>query len=476
MAKSWDPFGDSWSFRNFDWNVEKSHFPGGAELEAYGRAVSDDIFDRLPVDPFGMDIKSRFSAVKGWIGVFEADFGDVGDDDGEKKFVGDGLFSGFDWFLNDGVRLQSQSNINISSFSIHDNIYDLGIDCEYGDFGSKIDFDNVILSSKGKASTRREECDANACSVSTDGCSPHSLGIDSIFNVSSGVVFDEEKECEDKKGGEPPDGFDLVLSYLGVRELLVVEMVSKSLRDVVRDNSLWKKIYIDQPLSEKITDDVLGKLAGRAQGTLQSLTLVGCTKISDTGLMRVLESNLSLQKLSVPRCLRLTVDGIVGILRALKSAGTLKLKHLRFGCFVGVTDHQFEELSSILGAEMQAEQISNKKKPQFYHVGQFYLSCDDDRAFDIERCPKCQKLKLIYDCPLEGCQVNDQAASQLCRACTQCIPRCIHCGQCIRDRDYEETFTLDHLCLVCRKELQTCDEKHEMKSVSSSGSIIFVDK
>ncbi|CAN1751699.1 F-box protein SKIP14 [Linum perenne] len=354
---SWDSFCDSWRFKNFDLNVEKSpHYQHQSQ--------SDDIVDQLPVDPFGMDeIKFRLNAVS-WFGV-------VGSD---------GLITGFDWFLKDGMRRQT-----------------------------------------------------------------------SLDSKPSKEKMIEEGERKNEVS-EPHEGLFYALAYLRVNELLEVERVCKSLCEAVRDNSLlWRNICIDQPLSERITDDALNKLANRAQGTLQSLTLVGCTKISDSGLMQVLQTNPSLQKLSVPRCLRLTVDGIVGNLRVLKCAGNLKLKHLKFGSIFGVTDQQFDQLCSILGAEEQMYMMSSKK-PQFFHVDQLYISWDDDCAFDIERCPKCQKMKLVYDCPLEDChQMNDDGANQLCKACAQCIPRCIHCGQCIRDRDYEETFTLDHLCLVCRK-------------------------
>lgn len=65
------------------------------------------------------------------------------------------------------------------------------------------------------------------------------------------------------------------------------------------DTLLWKNIHIDQPLNEKITDDVLLQLSNRAQGNLQSLSLVECPRITDDGLRRVIESNPKLSKVSI---------------------------------------------------------------------------------------------------------------------------------------------------------------------------------
>lgn len=63
-------------------------------------------------------------------------------------------------------------------------------------------------------------------------------------------------------------------------------------------NLLWKTIHIDQPLNERINDDVLVQLASRAQGKLECLNLVKCPKVTDDGLKRVLEANRRLTKVS----------------------------------------------------------------------------------------------------------------------------------------------------------------------------------
>jgi hypothetical protein len=127
------------------------------------------------------------------------------------------------------------------------------------------------------------------CGVSADGFS-------SETKVHNWVDCEKGKEL----GGEPHDALIFALGYLGVKDLLMAERVCRSLRDAVRgDPLLWRRIHIDQPLSEKITDEALVKFTSRAQGTLQCLSLVGCIRITDTGLMQVLESNPSLTKVSI---------------------------------------------------------------------------------------------------------------------------------------------------------------------------------
>lgn len=99
--------------------------------------------------------------------------------------------------------------------------------------------------------------------------------------------------------GAPHEAFNYVLSYLSVKDLLTVERVCSSLSTDVRgDPLLWKTIHIDEPLNERINDDVLVQLAGRAQGKLECLNLVKCPKVTDDGLKRVFEANRRLTKVS----------------------------------------------------------------------------------------------------------------------------------------------------------------------------------
>lgn len=149
----------------------------------------------------------------------------------------------------------------------------------------------------------------------------------------------------------------------------------------------------------------------------------------------------------VPGCTRLTIEGILNNIRIHNSnKGVPGIKHLRIGGIYGITREHFMELKFLLGTD--DHKLGSNPKPRFYHRGNFYLPCDDDRAIDIEMCPKCDNFRLVYDCPAQGCQVKDKAP-QACRACKFCISRCAHCGRCIDDIEYEETFCLDFRCSDC---------------------------
>ncbi|GLU11410.1 hypothetical protein SLE2022_281580 [Rubroshorea leprosula] len=402
MAVNLGEYGSLW---RFNWDLENTLFGvnGKRESKGYGgEVVGDDILEKLPEDPFGMEIKSTLAAL-GFVQDFGEDWGSdfcrFGMQHADEKNVIQPMIKGINWVYNIPM-----------GFNMEDS---------YKPFNNGI-FNGIVTDNKSNF-------------------------LDSVFDGKAEGL---------QEAGAPHDGMLLALGYLGVRDLLAVEGVCRSFRDAIRgDLLLWRSIHVDQPFNEMITDVTLVKLTNRAQGSLQCLSLVDCRKITDYGLKCVLESNPRLSKLSVPGCIKLSIEGILFNLRALKSAGSLVIKQLRVGGRLGTTNEQFEELKSLIGADMIQQKT---RKPQFYRDGQQYLPWDDDRAIDIEMCPRCQNLRLVYDCPAESCSNT----AQLCRACRLCITRCIQCGCCIENRDYEEMFCLDNRCMDCKKE-----EKSEMVSV-----------
>jgi hypothetical protein len=60
---------------------------------------------------------------------------------------------------------------------------------------------------------------------------------------------------------------------------------------VAGDTLLRRRIAVEPPLSNRVTDEILAKLTARAEGTMRSLHLVGCFRVSDAGLLRVVEQN-----------------------------------------------------------------------------------------------------------------------------------------------------------------------------------------
>ncbi|KAL4570130.1 hypothetical protein LXL04_025781 [Taraxacum kok-saghyz] len=259
---------------------------------------------------------------------------------------------------------------------------------------------------------------------------------------------------------DPHEAFLLSLSYLPTKDLLLLESVCRTLHSTIRnDPLLWRTIHIDQPLSEKITDDILVQLTTRSEGNLRCLTLIKCPRITDDGLKRVLETNPKLTKLSVPGCTRLSIDGILNNLKAFKSGtgGTSGIKHIRTGGFYGITYEHFKELKFLLGTDNNNSNLEKSDYvPHYYHRGNVYLP-DDERDIDVEVCPRCQNLRLVYDCPAEGCFGKDN-----CRACIICIPRCAQCGRCVHNSEYEETFSLEYLCSGCLKEMPRCQKVEQM--------------
>ncbi|GAV80363.1 hypothetical protein CFOL_v3_23824 [Cephalotus follicularis] len=412
-------------------------------------SVSKDILDLLPSDPFGMDISTTVTAITGWLEDLEVDYGVYGRNEVSTSDGSYQLFAGLNFIWNNAMRFHTFPG-NLA----FDELNGIGFDCKL----------NVDSGFGGECSMEKEVVGPVSC----HGGLVTACNVDDIFSLGNEMDFvcDQSGGVKEDFGissvgdrGAPHAAFVFALGYLGVRDLLVVERVCRSLHSTVQsDPLLWRSVHIDQPLNEKITDDALLQLSSRAQGNLQCLSLVECPRITDDGLKRVLDNNPRLTKLSVPGCTRLSIEGIVSSLKAFKSMGTQGVKHLRIGGLYGVTQNYFEELKFLLGTDSF---MQNAHKPHFYNKGKLYLSCEDDRAIDIETCPRCQNLRLVYDCPAEGCQ-GKELATRVCRACTLCISRCVQCGRCINDSAYEETFCLELLCSDCWK--QQCLERQDKKT------------
>nr|GEY36953.1 hypothetical protein [Tanacetum cinerariifolium] len=321
------------------------------------------------------------------------------------------------------------------------------LDLEYGDWNKFVNYReeyrlfagfNVVWNS----ALRFQSCNVTCNDQRSKGC----------------IMTKNEEDVHNLIGGEPHEAFVLALSYLGIKDLFTVERVCKSLCNSVRgDSLLWRNLFIDQPLNEKITDDILVKLTNRAEGSLQCLSLIKCPKITDDGLKCVLETNPKLTKLFIPGCTRLSIEGIMNNLKAFNSnTETAGIKQIRMGGFFGITLDDFENLKCLLGIQ------KSDTSPRYYHRANLYFQSDDDRAIDVEVCPRCKHLRLVYDCPADGCQPKDKCPD-LCRACIICIPRCAECGRCVHNSEYEETFSLDYLCSDCLKHYPRCQETQEMQ-------------
>ncbi|KAL8150090.1 hypothetical protein V2J09_019898 [Rumex salicifolius] len=421
-------------------------------------SVSEDILSLLPADPFGMDMSTTFTAaIKGLLEDLEVDCGfggpEVGSNGGDCP-----LFVGWNLIWNNALGFGSSNPMADKSGS------EMGISSCYGmagilKMGDAI-YDNKSASCSETVQGVYADCyqklkvDDNMQMSGHVSCHATS---NSVCNMDDSCFREPGIYSDDNES--PHNAFIFALGYLGAYDLLSVERVCKSLCCIVQnDPLLWRNIHIDERLSERITDDILLLLTDRAQGKLQSLSLVECTKITDGALKDVLKRNSSLTKLSVSGCTRLSIDGVLNCLKTFNSAAVSGIKHLRIGGIYGMTERHFEDLKAVMG--INNPMTVNAGKPHFYRRGNFFLSVEDDRAIDIEVCPRCQNFRLLYDCPV------DEHSVQMCRGCIICIPRCVNCGRCINDGEFEETFCLELLCSVCGE--QSLDCQGEIKASKST--------
>ncbi|XP_072976989.1 F-box protein SKIP14-like [Typha angustifolia] len=399
----------------FGMNLETTFTAAIASWMGDLRASHHDMVDLLPSDPFGMNLETTFTAaIASWIG-------DLGAVSGSYEVGGNNLLAELSYYWNRALMVSSEAR---------------------GNYG-------------GPVGGQEEESSSGLSDFEVQDDIFQSIADVKELPSSSGA----ESASSSQDEGIPHEGLLFALGSLGVQDLLSVERVCKYLCAAVQnDPLLWRCIHIEPQLSEKITDDALFRLTQKAQGSLQCLSLVGCSNITDDGLRVVLEHNPRLSKLNVLGCVRLSLVGLINNMKAFKAPGTAGIKHLRIGRLFRVSEEQFEELKSLLGIDQF--QKSSARKQRFYHVGQSSSDCDDDCALDIEMCPLCNKYKLVYDCPLESCRAK---GPEVCMACDVCIARCIQCGKCIKDSEYVETFFFEFLCSDCWNQPPISQESSKKK-------------
>lgn len=238
---------------------------GGGEGEGSCKPIPNDILDVLPSDPFGMDLKiAKFSAIMDWLEDFKME-------------------TGLNLFLNRATVFESDHG----STSVHESPKSSGL---LDRWGSLEELGFVDGSCNGESESF---CDVEEFLSLNDEDSSR------VTSYQAPKLGEQAESCSDGDGGAPHDALLLSLGYLELKDLLSAERVCRSFRSAVRDDPLlWRSIHIDQPLSERVTDDDLLKLTGRSQGILQSLSLVDCSRITDDGIRRVLECNPRLTKVS----------------------------------------------------------------------------------------------------------------------------------------------------------------------------------
>jgi hypothetical protein len=293
---SGDGFGNGWHDVDncFDYGSDRCDRGGASGVTQ--DSVSKDILDLLPSDPFGMDISTTFTAITGWLEDLDFDYGGYRRDEIGASGENYPLFAGLNFIWNNAVRFHnfpSQGRSVCIEEKISQGVSGFGecsrrevgeASCSY-DSGSSCDMDGVL----------------------GFRCGYKDVAVASV----SGDTNMDDVNCSEVNENKLHEVIGHSLRYLSLSDLLVVERVCKYLRTIVQgDPLLWKTFHVDQPLNERITDDILFELTRRAQGQLLCLSLVECTRITDDGLRRVLEANPTIIKvcMHMPIIILLTLE------------------------------------------------------------------------------------------------------------------------------------------------------------------------
>lgn len=257
--------------------------------------------------------------------------------------------------------------------------------------------------------------------------------------------------------GQPHESVYLVLPYLPLFELLAMAQVCRSFKDALNNDVLpWLNIVVDEKLRKsRVSDKILMKITSKAMGRLRTLILINCVRITDDGLQNVIAKNPYINKLHVPQCTGLTPEGIIRAVATLTQHGTT-LNTLKINGIFNITKEHLQTLQSL-------------------------LKSDDPCSIDVGICPKCDEVRMVYDCPLETCERKKTTGG--CRGCKFCVSMCEECGNCVGFDGEEESEAAceDMLCEDCWIKLPKCDlcnkpycNQHAYKQCVLPGSSCFV--
>ena len=85
-----------------------------------------------------------------------------------------------------------------------------------------------------------------------------------------------------------------------------MSQVCKFFRDAIANDVLiWLDVIVERRLSLRLTDETLIKIASKANGRLRILALLNCVRITDAGLLSVVNKNPNISK--VIHCLNLVL-------------------------------------------------------------------------------------------------------------------------------------------------------------------------
>lgn len=105
-------------------------------------------------------------------------------------------------------------------------------------------------------------------------------------------------------------------------------------------------------------------------------------------------------QLHVPGCAYLTADGIVRAIKRLQEQkGNLKSLHIRG--ISNITKEHFDILKLMFQNNVEEGLMSTK----YSHWRSLTLNRQDDRPMDVDICPKCRDVRMVFNCTRENCRL-----------------------------------------------------------------------
>ena len=105
-------------------------------------------------------------------------------------------------------------------------------------------------------------------------------------------------------------------------------------------------------------------------------------------------------QLFVPRCTGLTADGLVKIIHFLHGhKGNLSRVRLHGIC--KMTNHHLDVIESLV---CRGSQQQDAQALYYNHRVHEVLNTDDGRPIDVDVCPLCRNVRLVFDCTRKNCR------------------------------------------------------------------------
>jgi hypothetical protein len=104
-------------------------------------------------------------------------------------------------------------------------------------------------------------------------------------------------------------------------------------------------------------------------------------------------------QLFVPRCTGLTADGLVKIIQFLHECKG-NLNRVRLHGICKMTKHHLDVINSLICRSSQPDAQALYYNHRVHEV----LNTDDSRPIDVDVCPLCRNVRLVFDCTRKDCR------------------------------------------------------------------------